>query len=54
MPEHAQNVGYEPTILEFQAFFPIYSHMTSMGKPSVTFLVNEEIIPIKMEKILVI
>ena len=51
MLEHAHDAGDEPTIDEIQACFPRYSHVTNMGKLLVTFLVNDEAIPIKIERI---
>ena len=50
--KNAQNVWDEPTISKVQAYFVGYSHVASMGKLPVTFLVNEYAIPIKMEKLL--
>lgn len=51
-PEHAQNVGDEPIIYEVQACFPGSSCVTSAGKQLITFLVNEELVPIKIEKLI--
>ena len=39
------------TNVDVEVTFPIYSHVTSMGSIVTTFLVNEERIPIKIEKI---
>ena len=48
---HAQKVGDEPVICKYQACFLGSSCVASMGKLSITFLVNEEFIPIKIEKL---
>ena len=39
------------TNVDAEASFPISSHVTSIGSIVTTFLVNDELIPIKIEKI---
>jgi hypothetical protein len=52
MPECAQDVvDAEHGIAHFEACFPGSSHVTSMGTLPVTFLVNDELIPMKIEKL---
>ena len=51
MLEHAQNARNKHTIIEVQARFPGSSHVTRMRKLPISFLVNEEFIPTKIEKL---
>jgi hypothetical protein len=52
MPESAQDVvDAEHGIAHFEACFPGSSHVTSTRTLPVTFLVDNEIIPMKIEKI---
>ena len=53
-PDHAKEGVYaDPaSIADVEATFPGSSRVTSMGTIETMFLVNEEIVPIKIEKIL--
>jgi hypothetical protein len=52
MPECARDdVDAEHGFAHFEACFPGSSHVTSMGTLLVTFLVNDEIIPMKIENL---
>jgi hypothetical protein len=52
MPECARDdVDAEHGFAHFEACFPGSSHVTSMGTLPVTFLVNDELIPMKIEKL---
>ena len=50
--QNMHNIGDEPTISEYQTCFLGSSYVTSTRKLLVIFLVNKEIIPIKIEKLL--
>lgn len=52
-PGCAHNVGdaeHDP-ITHFQEMFPIYSHVTRMGTLTITFLVDDDLVPMKLEKL---
>jgi hypothetical protein len=52
MPECARDdVDAEHGFAHFEACFPGSSHVTSMGTLPVTFLVNDELIPMKIENL---
>jgi hypothetical protein len=52
MPECAQDdVDAQHGFTHFEAFFPRSSHVTNMGTLLVTFFLNNELIPMKIEKL---